>query len=124
MRKILLVFSSLISIKYVIALNLSPLFNFNFTYCKSFALEENTLTHSFQNRYSKQINHLHQGFPYGWGDQDIPLRNGTLVFLTPAKKLSSPILFLITDHILGKKTPLIAFRQTFLLIQSHSFSIK
>ena len=90
MRKILLVFSSLISIKYVIALNLSPLFNFNFTYCKSFALEENTLTHSFQNRYSKQINHFHQGFPYGWGDQDIPLRNGTLVFLQALKFEFSP----------------------------------
>ena len=92
-----------------------------------FVLKGNTFTHSFQSHYSKQTNHPYQSFPQGrsgyltkggnWGagkggvlleaqSLNLPL----LLDITPTKKLSPPVLLLITDHILGKKV-LIAFRQ-------------
>ena len=37
-------------------------------------LKENTLTHSFQNHYSKRVKHPPQGFPYE--DQDVLLKEG------------------------------------------------
>ena len=37
---------------------------FNLTSCKSVALKENSLTHSFQNYYIKQTKHIPQGFSY------------------------------------------------------------
>ena len=89
-------------------------------------MKENTLTHSFQNHYSKQTKHPHQGFPYReirmsnklrgllweWSPWTPKSLNFSLLLdMTPTKRLSPFIPFLITNHILGKKVSLIAFIQ-------------
>ena len=81
-------------------------------------MKENTLTHYFQNYYSKQIKHLLQIFPYG--EKDVPLKETIREGWSPCKPKSLSFCWislppknwvpLITDHTLEKKC-LIAFRK-------------
>ena len=91
-------------------------------------MKENTLTHSFQNHYSK---HTHSSGFSLWGDQDVQLRKGFkgckpksfyLFFLldkTPAKKSPRPS----PDHIphIGIKLPLTDFRRILSKMLGHIF---
>ena len=97
-------------------------FIFKLTCSKVIYLKENTLTHSFENHYSKRIKHPLQGFFKG--RSDAPLKEGIwwspwkpkslyfflLLDISQTKKTEFPCP-LITNHILEKKVSLIAFRR-------------
>ena len=89
-------------------------FIFNLTCYKFVPLKENTLTHCFENHYSKQTKHPLEFFL--WGDQDVTLSQRTkslnfslLLDITSTKKLGALVPPLIKDHTLERRS-LIAFR--------------
>ena len=104
-------------------------FTFNLTCCKFVALKKNTLTHSFQNHYSKQTKHPPQAFLF-IGRSECPTKGRNLEQSTYKRQsLNFPLLLDITfspqfhrkieppyppfyhrPHI-GKKVSIIAFRQ-------------